>query len=148
MSGFRHLWWRVQLSIFRWLGLLEEESPVDWDYVERKIIEELARSVSTCWISLNTSDPIDNPSAEISCKGYTRQEAHFEDDNDGARANINELNWNALNTKAQMNVCYVGVHSKQRKGDLLLAAPLSCARVFEQNDIPRFKAGSLVLKWK
>ena len=91
MSGFRHLWWRVQLSLFRWFGLLdkEEESPVDWDYVERRILEEVFSAVSTCWVSLNTTDPNDNPSAEVSCKGYTRQAAHFEDNHDGASANIN-----------------------------------------------------------
>jgi hypothetical protein len=147
----RYFWVRIK----GWLGLLEEQKdrPVDWDYVEKKMIESVMLSMEGAWISLNTENPEGNASAELSYKGYRRQKISFQAGGPNDRVSDNEVEFPPVRQKYwhlgcnRLIISFIGIHDKEHGGHLLMVTPLTHKKVFDQDDIPRFKKGALNMRF-
>ena len=119
------------------------------DKVQRAIFLGEAFSVPQTYVSLHTADPTDAAAAtELSDSGYVRKAGAWTAPIMGAGtvSNSAAIEFAAIADAGPFTITHVGIWDALNGGNLLEYAPLSTAKVFSQNDVPRFPTGSLTPK--
>lgn len=123
------------------------------DYYEDKLLRTTFQnepySVAQTYVSLHTADPTDAAAdTELTDSGYVRIAGAWNTPVLGAGtvSNSSDLEFPAIADAGPFSVTHIGIWDAITGGNLLIYAPLTTAKVFSQNDVPRFPIGSLTPK--
>jgi hypothetical protein len=123
------------------------------DYYEDKLLRTTFQnepySVAQTYVGLNTADPTDAAAdTELTDSGYARVAGAWTVPVLGAGtvSNSADLEFPAIADAGPFSVTHITIWDAPTGGNMLIYAPLTTAKVFSQNDVPRFPIGSLTPK--
>lgn len=123
------------------------------DYYEAKLLRTTFQnepySVAQTYVGLNVADPTDAAApTELGDSGYARVAGVWTVPVPGAGtvSNSADLEFNAIADAGPFSVTHITIWDALTGGNMLIYAPLTTAKVFSQNDVPRFPIGSLTPK--
>lgn len=123
------------------------------DYYEAKLLRTTFQnepySVAQTYVGLNVADPTDAAApTELGDSGYARVAGVWAVPVPGAGtvSNSADLEFNAIADAGPFSVTHITIWDALTGGNMLIYAPLTTAKVFSQNDVPRFPIGSLTPK--
>ena len=123
------------------------------DYYEVKLLRTTFQnepySVAQTYVGLNVSDPGDTGiPTELTDSGYARVAGVWATPIEGAGtvSNSADLEFNAIADAGPFSVTHITIWDALTGGNMLIYAPLTTAKVFSLNDVPRFPIGSLTPK--
>lgn len=123
------------------------------DYYEDKLLRTTFQnepySVAQTYVGLNVADPTDAAAAtELSDSGYARVAGAWNAPVIGAGtvSNSADLEFPAIADAGPFSVTHITIWDAPTGGNMLIYAPLTTAKVFSLNDVPRFPIGSLTPK--
>jgi hypothetical protein len=123
------------------------------DYYEDKLLRTTFQnepySVPQTYVGLNTADPTDAAAdTELTDSAYVRVAGAWSAPVMGAGtvSNSADLEFAAIADTGPFSVTHITIWDAISGGNMLIYAPLTTAKVFSQNDVPRFPIGSLTPK--
>jgi hypothetical protein len=123
------------------------------DYYEDKLLRTTFQnepySVAQTYVGLNTADPTDAAAdTELTDSAYVRVAGAWSAPVMGAGtvSNSADLEFPAIADAGPFSVTHITIWDAITGGNMLIYAPLTTAKVFSLNDVPRFPIGSLTPK--
>ena len=123
------------------------------DYLEVLLLNAIFKATPTAfgntYISLHIADPTDAAApTELGDSAYVRVIGAWGTATSGVGtiSNSADIEFPAIADAGPFSVTHIGIWDLISGGNLLIYAPLTTAKVFSLNDVPRFPIGSLTPK--